>query len=244
LVIIVVLVLIRTHAIHKTKNSEKEAEDTEAEIKSQNIYIKCSNTIVNNLTDFSGVLQQILEGLSNEDRKILAKANDKVTDLNLMAKHLKDKVFKTIHKLEGDSIETGPYYVQVLDYLREMAHCLTFISKPAYQHVNNNHKKLRGYQIKNLSYIQEEISNLFASIIQAIEDDDYSDVNNIIEHQQELLNKLNKLRKEQINKIKADEAGTRNSMLYFGLIYEIRSFLLHSINLLKAHRDFSEKRLK
>ncbi len=238
LVIIVVLVLYRTHVYHNKKSKDEKVEDLNTEVNSSSIIIKSSNTIVKNLTEFSGVFQQILEGLVNEDRKILGKADEKVTELNITAKNLKDKVFKTLNKFETGLIETGPFYVQVHDYLREMAHCLTFISKPAFKHVNNGHQKLLDYQINNLTIIQSELSQLFANIIQTIESHDFSDVNEIVEHQQELLSTLNGLRKEQIKMIKAEEAGTRNSLLYFSLIYEIRSFLLHSINLLKSHRDF------
>ncbi len=44
--------------------------------------------------------------------------------------------------------------------------------------------------------------------------------------------------KKQIKRIKANEAGTRNSVLYLGILNETKNFLLDTINLLKSHRDF------
>ena len=70
-----------------------------------------------------------ITGYINEDRKLLKDMTKKVSKINNETKFLKDRVYKTIKKLEEDSIETGPYYVQVLDYLRETAHCLSYISK-------------------------------------------------------------------------------------------------------------------
>jgi len=51
-------------------------------------------------------------------------------------KKLKNKIHHTINNLREESIETGHYYVQVLDYLREMAHCLTFMLYSVYKHID------------------------------------------------------------------------------------------------------------
>ncbi|MCF8373301.1 MAG: inorganic phosphate transporter [Bacteroidales bacterium] len=240
LVAIAIVIIVRTHSIHKRKAETTKIEEHLMDdlVKKDSIITKCSTSIIDNLSDFSEVYSDIIEGLSTENRKKLTKANDKVIELNEKAKKLKDKIFKTLRKLEGDSVETGPYYVQVLDYLREMAHNLTFISKPSFEHVNNNHKKLFDFQIQNLSEIQLELSDLFAKIIQIIKNKNYDNIAEIVDAQQNMLDKLEALRKEQIKRIKTEDKGTRRSMLYFGIIYETQNFVLHSVNLLKAQRDF------
>jgi Na+/phosphate symporter len=241
LVVLSVVILYRTHIIHKrrdtTEKSDRDMDQLDV-VKKETILEKCTRNTTENLTDFVGVYEKIIEGLKNEDRKLLLEADDKVNELNISAKKLKQKLFKTLRKLEEDSIETGPYYVQVLDYLREMAHSLTYISKPSFEHVNNNHKRLLDFQLENLSVIGDEIARMFGAIINCIETNDFSELTDIQKSQEEMLLKLDRLRKEQIKLLKMAEAGTRNSMLYFNLIYETRNFLLFSVNLLKAQRDF------
>jgi phosphate/sulfate permease len=244
LVIIAVIVLYRTHVVHKRKESAEAATkdlDEEDVVRKENIVVKCIDNISTNMTDFVEVYEKTIHGLVNEDRKVLGSADQKVRDLNLASKKLKNKVFKTLRKLEDDSIETGPYYVQVLDYLREMAHSLTFITGPSFEHVNNNHKALLEKQSRNLEGISKDISLMFGNLIGAIKTSDYSELDVIQEQQEDLINRLEKLKKEHIKTLKRDEAGTRNSMLYFSLIYETRNFLLYSVNLLKAQRDFIQE---
>ncbi len=243
LVAVAGFVIYRTHVLHKKKDEVMKKEDiySEESLKTESVIESCSTNIIRNLSDFAEVYGNIIDGLNREDRHQLLQSHKQVEDLNATAKKLKDKIFRTLDKLEDDSVETGPYYVQVLDYLREMAHNLTFISKPSFEHVNNNHKKLFDYQIENLSEIQNELAQLFTNIIQIIKDKNYEVIDTVVDMQQELLQNLKSLRKEQIKRIKLEEKGTRRSMLYFGIIYETQNFILHSINLLKAQRDFIVK---
>jgi hypothetical protein len=41
-----------------------------------------------------------------------------------------------------------------------------------------------------------------------------------------------------LKRIKKGEAGTKNGLLYLGVLAETKSLLLDTINLLKAERDF------
>ena len=141
-------------------------------------------------------------------------------------------------QVNDEEAETGPYYVQVIDYLREMAHALSFISNPSYDHIDNNHKGLNHDQVEELNALKEDISSLFELIITTIEKNDFENIPDLIEKQQLILDKLTVCRKKQVKRIKHQESGTRISILYLGILNEIKNFLLQSINLVKAQRDF------
>ena len=71
-----------------------------------------------------------------------------------------------------------------------------------------------------------------------IKQNDYTNVPEAIEKQQVILNLLNDSRKKQIKRIKQNEVGTRNSVLFLAILNEGKNIMLHTINLLKAQRDF------
>ena len=186
----------------------------------------------------------IVVGLTNENRKLLKNVCKEVDALNADAKYLKANVHNTLLKLqEEEEGETGHFYVQVIDYLREMAHSLSFISNPSFEHIDNNHKPLLKDQIDELNELKESGTDLFEVIIDTIDKKQFENIPNLIEKQQSILDKLKSGRKNQIKRIKNDEAGTRNSILYLGILNEIKNFLLQSINLVKAQRDFVEYQL-
>lgn len=245
MVLLAIFIVYRTHIIHK-KRIENESQNgflpATAIVRDEDIVSSCTNNITENLTDFIQVYENIVSGLKHEDRKLLAEADAKVIELNVTAKRLKSRIFLVLKQLEENAIESGPYYVQILDYLREMAHSLSFISKPAYEHINNNHKSLSSNQLSNLEKISEQLTEMFGSMIHIIESNQYEALHEIYEKQEALLKLIRKLRKEQIKNLKSNsESSTKGSILYFNTLYESQNFLLHSINLLKSQRDFSQE---
>jgi Na+/phosphate symporter len=146
-----------------------------------------------------------------------------------------------VQKLTEDSISTGPFYVQLIDYLREIAHSINFIAEPVFDYVDNNHKSLVPEQIEELNTIHAKLEDFFKTINRLLKDNNYEldQIERAFSKQEDLLKSLRKYRKEQIRRIKAEKVGTRNSVLYLGIINETKNLVLYSGNLLKASRDFT-----
>jgi len=239
LLALVLFLVVRSHIFHKKRIDEHETKaKMEEDIKESNIVEKCTVNITDTLNNVSSIIDKIFLGLEKEDRKILKEANKDVNALNKQAKYLKDNVYKTITKLDKDSIKTGHFYVQVLDYLRETAHALTFISQPSLDHVDNNFGELLDAQIKELSLVSEKIKTFYKEIIDIITSKEYEKLPIMIELQQRFIDEVNAYRVTQIKRVKHKEAGTKNSVLYLGILHEVKNLFLNGVNLLKAQRDF------
>ena len=242
LVVLAAIIVFRTHLLHKKREEKKSARERTASIdealSSQNIVDQCSVTVIEILEEVPEVFFSVIKGLGNEDLKKLRKKSKETSELNKKAKYLKDNIYRTIDQLEEDSIETGHYYVQVLDFLREITRSVHFIAKSATTHVDNNHKGLLPDQVEELNQLNTRISALFINILNAIKSHDYTEVDDIIKKQQELLRLIEHVNKKQIKRIKHHEAGTKNSLMYMGLLGEIKNILFFTINLLKSQRDF------
>ncbi len=244
-VLLTLYIVIHSHTSFHKKEAEKQKVRrlADEDLRAENIMTKCSLEVRNMLKSVVNVFSETVEGLTNGDRKLLKKVCKEVDVLNADAKYLKNNVHNTLLKLQEEEGETGHYYVQVIDYLREMAHALSFISNPSYDHIDNNHKPLLKAQIDELNELKESGTDLFEAIIFTIDNKQFENIPNLIEKQQNILDSLKDGRKNQIKRIKNDEAGTRNSILYLGILNEIKNFLLQSINLVKAQRDFVEYQL-
>lgn len=228
--------LIRSNLIHRSRNQNR---DVGAElITDKSVVEKCTLGVNNSLRDVVEVFSQTIDGLTSENRKLLRTVNNRVADLNSNAKNFKNNIYQTLKKLEADSVETGHYYVQVVDYLREIAHSLSFITEPSLKHIENQHKGLTTDQAIELTTISNQVSDFFQEIMKIIKNNDFTGVPQVVSKQQDILDKLNEARKNQVKRIKQGVTGTRNSVLYLGLINEIKNIMLHTVNLLKAQRDF------
>jgi phosphate/sulfate permease len=237
LILLAILLLVKSHLYHKKKSNEN-GNNTDEEVEDDNIVENCTNSVKKSLENIIDIYGKTISGLTKDDRKKLKKVKADVFELNAHSKRLKANVYSTIKKLREDSIETGHYYVQVIDYLREISHCLDFIAAPSFEHIDNNHKGLSENQIDELLKTKANLIDLFKMVTVIIDKNDYNQIPDVIEKQQDILYQLNQNRKNQIKRIKKEESGTRNSILYLGIINETKNLLLQTINLLKSQRDF------
>ena len=239
MILIAVALIIKSYMMHRKKEQQKASDRALEELAMEDSLInKCTKDVNKSLNDILRIYNQTVTGLTLEDRKLLKQLDKDVEDLNIEAKKLKYNVYTVLKELQADAIETGHYYVQVIDYLREIAHSLTFVTGPAFEHIDNNHKGFTKSQNQELIEISNMISKLFELIMVMVKDNDYTAVPDAIKMQQKVLEMLNDARKKQIKRIKQNEAGTRNSILYLAIINETKNIMLHTVNLLKAQRDF------
>lgn len=239
LVIFIAILVFNTYRTFKKKEKEKEDEINKIEnIKDENIITISKNNVIENLSEIKNLYSNIIQNLTNKERRKIKIDIKNVKNLNERVKYLKDHVYKVIDKLKSDPVDTSHYYVQVLDYLRETAHCLTYMAKPAYEYLDNNHPDLIDVQNEELNHIRIEIIKFYNSLIDIVDNCRYEDVQNLITTKDNLVVEIEKYRKNQIRRVKKEIVGTRNSMLFLGLLHETKNLLLHSINLLKSHRDF------
>jgi phosphate/sulfate permease len=237
-----IFILFRTHVAYRKREEAKaielQQEDQAIAIDDISILQKCSTSVVNNLAIVAKLYPAMMKALFDEDRKKLKQIQTDTAELNAKTKKLKDNIHKTVDKLREDSVETGHYYVQALDYLREIAHCMNYISEPCYNHVNNNHKGLLASQRNETNKVSTEISKLINLSIEIINEQSFVRLEEALKIQANLLELIDQSRKNQVKRIKTSETGTKNSLLYLNLLSESKNLVLFIVNLLKSHRDF------
>ncbi|MCD4681552.1 MAG: inorganic phosphate transporter [Bacteroidales bacterium] len=244
LILLALFIVVKTRITHRKKAKEKEKkvreEELTLELEDEDVLRNCTVNVTNILSEILGAYNKTFDGLTQENLKDLKKASKSIKTLTLQSKELKDNINKTIKKLREDSIETGYFYVQVLDYLREIIHSIYYISQPSLEHIANNLKPLTEEQIIELITIKDELNDLFSSILQVIIDGKFKDINIILQKQQTLLDLIQTSNRNQLKRIKNAESGTKNSLLYLNILSETKNLILYAINLLKSQRDFAQ----
>jgi len=242
LVALVVFLITRTHVFHNKKVKAEKKKNEEIEkikvLDRENVLEISRKNVTSTLISVSKLYYLSITGLLNEDRRLIKQNMKDIKKLNQEVKIHKDNVFSTIKHLDENSSDTGPFYVQVLDYLREAAHCLTYLTDPVFNHIDNNHPPLRTVQRNYLNDLNEEISTFYNLVLNTVKKDKFEIVKEIIDKQQAILERLDKLQKKQVKMIKREEAGTKNSLLFFNIISETKSLLLNTVNIIKSQRDF------
>ncbi len=231
---------VQSNILHKKREDNKPKEV----IEQQDVYTGIKIDVLESLQKTRALLNQTVSNLTIESLSGLKSNLHTAYTLNEQTSNLKANIPLTISKLRDDEFESGHYYVQIIDYLREMAKCSIFVTKESYNYVNNNHPKLIEKQIEELQLLQKDASDLVQNLAHLIETKDLSIVNRIHELQKKVLDSVTIIRENQLKRIKKKIVGTRNSMMYLGILSEYKNMMLYSLNLMKAHNEFMSFKTK
>ncbi|RIJ49407.1 inorganic phosphate transporter [Maribellus luteus] len=240
-VAVAIFIVIRTQLFFSKraqKLAAEEDEDIVDEDAKEQIIEKSSKQVVKTIVASNQVLTMGIEGFLHEDLQALKKAQEACQEFSKKAKRNKDKVYTTINKIAGDTLETGHFYVQMVEHQREMAHAVHFMLEPMVKHVQNNHKPFVADQVSQLGALSGRVDTFFNYVLHVVKEENFDDLDALIKERDAILDALGKIEKSQIKRIKNKMVNTRNSQLFFKIITETEHLLLHSVNLVKAQRDF------
>jgi len=232
--------LLYRNRINKRKNLNdlEDDETVDLNVNTNKVIEKCNRNTVKAIISTSKAYFLCFEGFFNNDRQQIRNSITEAEEFDKRAKRLKDNIFKILQKLQHDQIETGHFYVQVIDYLREMAHSLNYTVKPVFTYYENKHKSLESEQISQFNEFRVELNNFFNYALYILKEKRFEDLDELIAKRNRLVDNLKELEKAHIKRIKVNTVSTRNSILYFNIISETKSLLLNLINVVKAQRDF------
>jgi Na+/phosphate symporter len=240
-VAIAIFMILRTHILFKKRSASTKTEEEDIineKDAGEVIIAKSSKQVVRAVVFSNQIISLGMESFLKEDRNGLKKAELSCKEFSKKAKKNKDKVYSTVNQLTEDSIDTSHFYVQMMDYKREMAHALHFMLEPMVEHIENNHKPFVKDQTEELSKLAAETDTFFNFVLHAVREENFEELDNLIVERDKIFETLAKMEKNQIKRIKNKLVNTRNSQLYFKIISEMRNLLLYTVNLVKSQRDF------
>ncbi len=225
--------------IFKAKNKkEKETLEIKADADDSEVLFTCTETVCTTMKEISDIYNHMLVALFTENRKVLRETVTQSEILYKDANKRKYEIMSTIKKLQNQKIETAHFYVQVVDYITEVTKALLHCTRPAYEHIDNNHRGFTEEQIVDLKLINDEVENIFNRVNQMLTERDFSHIDDILVMRDSLFEIIAERIKNQIRRIKAGEASTRASALYFNILNETKTMILQSRNLLKSQAHF------
>ena len=239
--VLVILAFYRTHLTHKNraKRNLAQPEDLEEIPSVQSMFEANNRGITKTLNTVSSIFTNTIKGLVKEDHKELKKQLQLSVELEQRLVNKKKKIHQTISSLPADSIEASHYYVLALDYQKEFAHCIYYLSEPVYTHVDNNHKPILPAQAVELKAIAQEFEGFAKMMIETLDCNSCHKLEEINAEQVRIIGMIREARKNLIKAIKKNDVGTRNSMLLLSILSEARNILIYSVNMMKIQNDFT-----
>ena len=230
--------LVRSHL--KTPGLKEEAEKALLPLETaetpDEVLCACIGEVCTTMQEVTRIYNRTLVAVFKENRKVL---KEMVRDSNRLfeeARIRKYNVMPTLRRLQRCDIDTGHFYVQVTDYLSEVTKALIHITRPAFEHIDNNHEGMSKEQIVDLMRVNDQVEAIFDKI-----NDMLADLDLVLEMRDKLFDTIVEAIKSQLRRINDVPSGsTRAGVLYLTILNETKTMMLQSRNLLKSQQYFLE----
>jgi len=240
LLTLAVFLLIRNYISHRKKSKELKVEDTlkKAESSStQGVIVESASNIANVVKRGNKIYTNAINGLATHNLKLLKKNKSNIEKLSDEIDDLRDNIFYFIKNLEEPSVSASNFYINILGYLQDMTQSLSYISRSSFKHVNNNHKKLKFSQIKELKEVDSILETLFVDTKKAFDLGSFEEIGSILHNKNSAFDMVTEKIQKQVERTRSEESSPKNTTLYFGLLLETKDLLTATMNLLQEYHN-------
>ncbi|MEG0807746.1 MAG: inorganic phosphate transporter [Alistipes sp.] len=240
--LIVVSVLCGYMLIHsnflKKKAKEPAQVQTDGSVSDTDIINSLRDEVCRTMEFATKIYDRTLIAVFKENRKVLRDMVKESNDLFYQSRERKYTLMPTLKKLQSSDVNTAHYYVQVVDYLNEMTKALMHITRPAFEHIDNNHEGLSKDQAKDLMGINDDVETIYHHINVMLRNDDFSNIEMVLSLRDQLFEAIAEAIKSELNRINEARSNTKASLLYLTILTETKNMVLQSRNLLKSQQYF------
>ncbi|MCB9018544.1 MAG: inorganic phosphate transporter [Prevotellaceae bacterium] len=233
--------IIKSNFIKSKGKEEKEdklqKKMIEGETADELLY-HCIEEVCFTMDNVTRVYNRTLVAVSMENRKVLKSMVEESNKLYEDAHARKCNILQTLRKLQDFDVNACQFYVQVVDYLSEVTKALDHITRPAYEHVDNNHEGMSRDQVKDLMCINDDVEKIFEKMNVMVLARDMSELGYVLELRDKLFNRIVEVMNNQLFRIKEKSTSTQSSALFFTILTETKTMVLQSRNLMKAQNYF------
>ena len=240
LLIITAVLLYNNFVVHKGRHNKAVEEDrlTKTESSSvQGVIVESAKNIANVVKRTNQIYENAVGGLATQKLSALKKSKKQVVKLTEEVDDLRDNIFFFIKNLDESSVEASGFYINILGYLQDITQSLELISKISYKHVNNNHKKLKFNQVKELREIYDKLEILFSDTQNAFKSGSFEEIGKIINEKKVVYDLVKEKIKSQVNRTRTEVSNPKNTALYFSILLETKDLINSIMNLLEEYHN-------
>ena len=227
--------LVHSNFLKKDKTNATERQQAKT---NEDIISDLRDEVCSTMESATKIYDRTLIAVFKENRKVLRDMVKEANDLFYHSRERKYSLLPTLKKLQGEDVNTAHYYVQVVDYLNEMTKALMHITRPAFEHIDNNHEGMSMDQTRDLMSINDDVESIYRRINQMLREGDFSEIETVLTMRDQLFESIAEAIKSELTRINEAKSNTKASMLYLTILTETKNMVLQSRNLLKSQQYF------
>ena len=248
-VTVLCLGLIIKSNISKKDEEKKDEESAVAKIEDtlkrspEEALIAYTEHVCSSMEKVTMIYDRTIVAVFKENRKVLRDMVREAEEFYHSTRQQKYAIMPLLRMLQDSDVNTGHYYVQVVDYISETSKALLHITRPCYKHVDNNHTGLSKEQVYDLKRINDHVEDIFGDINRMLRTRTFGDMELVLNKRDEMFDLIDEVMQNQLRRLRDTGGSSSANMLFFNILTETKTMILHSRNIMKSLEhfvDFSE----
>ena len=228
-----------------TKKEEK-AEEVSAvakigdalKLNPEEALIMYTEQVCSSMEKVTMIYDRTIVAVFKENRKVLRDMVREAEEFYHSTREQKYELLPMLRNLEDSDVSTGHYYVQVVDYISETSKALLHITRPCYKHVDNNHTGLSKEQIYDLKRINDRVEDIFGDINDMLRARSFESMDRVLTKRDEMFDLIDEVMQNQLRRLRDTGGSSSANMLFFNILTETKTMILHSRNIMKSLEHF------
>ena len=240
----VCLVLIIKNNFTKKHEVEKVEESAVAKIgdalkqSPEEALITYTEHVCASMEKVTMIYDRTIVAVFKENRKVLKDMVREAEEFYHSTRQQKYELLPLLRNLEDSDVNTGHYYVQVVDYISETSKALLHITRPCYKHVDNNHSGLTKEQVYDLKRINDRVEEIFGEINNMLRTRSFDSMDKVLTMRDEMFDLIDEVMQNQLRRLRDTGGSSSANMLFFNILTETKTMILHSRNIMKSLEHF------
>ncbi len=184
------------------------------------------------------IYDRTIVAVFKENRKVLRDMVRESEEFYQSTRSQKYEIMPLLRTLEESDVNTGHYYVQVVDYISETSKALLHITRPCYKHIDNNHTGLSKEQVYDLKRINDRVEEIFNDINEMLRTRSFSHMETVLNKRDEMFDLIDEVMQNQLRRLRDMGGSSSANMLFFNILTETKTMVLHSRNIMKSLEHF------
>jgi phosphate/sulfate permease len=229
LLMLVVGFIVRTFLLHRKRERlrtlERKMEQAIQAVPAAMVLQETYESVIHTLSNTRSALHDVIFGLLQEDILLIGRAEKLTSELKKSKKTLKKQLYNGIRRIAEEHTDSSRVYLLVFDLEQDLLQSISFVIEECRAHVQNDHKPLSPEQGKKLYDMQQAIGIYFEEVQEVLKTKEFKALDHILAEKRKLFIQLERLISQQVEGIRKEEYGRRNSMLYFSLLLELKDLI-------------------
>ena len=243
--ILCVILIIKSNI--KSKKSDVDIEDEELPTSKigdtlkrspEEALIEYTEQVCASMERVTMIYDRTIVAVFKENRKVLKDMVRESEEFFQSTRQQKYDIMPLLRDLKDSDVSTGHYYVQVVDYISETSKALLHITRPCYKHIDNNHTGLNKEQVYDLKRINDRVEEIFGEINTMLRTRSFDNMETVMTKRDELFDFIDEVMQNQLRRLRDTGGSSSANMLFFNILTETKTMILHSRNIMKSLEHF------